>query len=70
MEHVALGGKLDHSKISSWTRLMLWIGSLMNPDPEASNEERHGFDHIDKESIAPIVERIRLLEASEVPVAQ
>lgn len=59
MKHVALGGRLDHSKVGWSVRLMLWIGSLINPDPSASKEERFGFDHVDKDSIEPIVEWVR-----------
>jgi len=68
MEHVALSGKLDHSKVSLWIRLMLLIGSLINPDPKASKDERYGFDHVDKDSIGPIIELVRQLEHNEVPV--
>ena len=68
MEHVALGGRLDHSKVNWLIRLSLWIGSLINPDPEASKEERYGFDHVDKDSIGPILELISQLEHSAMPV--
>ncbi|MBT8300127.1 MAG: flavodoxin domain-containing protein [Maribacter sp.] len=66
MVHVALGGRLDHSKVSWWVRLMLWIGSLINPDPEASREERYGFDHVDKESIEPIIKLVKQFEPNEM----
>ena len=68
MEHVGLHGRLDHSKVSWWIRLMLWFGSLINPDPEASKEERYGFDHVDKESIEPILRLIEQLQTKEVSV--
>lgn len=68
MEHMVLGGRLDHSKISWWIRLMLWMGSLINPDPEARKEERFGFDHVDKDSITPIIEMVRQFEHKEVLV--
>ena len=61
MEHVALRGKLDHSKVSWWIKLVLWIGSLFNPSPKASKDERYGFDYMEKSSIEPIV---RLVEQS------
>ena len=67
MEHIALGGKLDHTKISWLLRKILWMGSLFNPDPQASKEEREGFDHMDKASIKPIVKIIQQhLAAQEV----
>ncbi|MGB5665900.1 MAG: flavodoxin domain-containing protein [Maribacter sp.] len=68
LEHVALRGMLDHSKLPWWLRTILWIGSLINPDPEASKEERHGFDHVDKESIEPILRLIEQLQTNEVSV--
>jgi len=68
MEHVALGGRLDHSKVSWWIRLMLLIGSLINPDPAASKEERYGFDHVDKDSIEPIAKLVKQFQTSEVSV--
>lgn len=64
IEHVALRGRLDHSKVSWWVRQILWMGSLFNPDPEASRDERYGFDYVHKESIQPIVERVRQFENS------
>ncbi|MER3318259.1 MAG: flavodoxin domain-containing protein [Allomuricauda sp.] len=67
MEHVALRGRLDHSKVSWWVRLLLLIGSLINPDPKASKEERNGFDYVDKESIEPILKLVRKSKHREVP---
>ena len=68
MEHVGLPGRLDHSKVSWWVRSILWMGSLFNPDPEASKEERYGFDHVDRESIEPIIKLVNQFKHSEVPV--
>jgi menaquinone-dependent protoporphyrinogen IX oxidase len=65
MEHVALRGRLDHSKVSWWVRLLLWIGSLINPDPEASKDERYGFDYMDKSSIKPIIKLVEQFQLSE-----
>jgi len=64
MEHVALRGRLDHTKVSWWVRQMLWIGSLFNPDSEARKDERQGFDYVDKESIGPI---LKLVEQYKQP---
>ncbi len=69
MAHVALRGRLDHSKVSWWVRMMLWIGSLFNPDPDARKDERHGFDYVDRDSIAPIINLVRQFKQPEVPVA-
>ncbi len=69
MEHVALAGRLDHSKVNWMIRLSLWIGSLINPDPEASKEERYGFDHVNKDSIEPIIKLVRQFKHNEVPVS-
>ncbi len=55
MEHIALRGRLDHSKVSWWVRQMLWMGSIFNPDPDARKYERQGFDYVEKESIEPII---------------
>jgi hypothetical protein len=49
---------------------MLWIGSLINPDPEARKDERYGFDYVDKESIEPILEMVGQFKRSEVSVEQ
>jgi len=66
MEHVGLHGRLDHSKLSWWLRKILWIGSLINPDPDARKDERHGFDYVNKESIEPIIKLVRQFELNEV----
>ena len=63
VEHVALRGKLDHTKVSWWVRAILWVGSLFNPDPEGSRDERYGFDYMDKSSIEPIVRRVEQLQS-------
>lgn len=68
IEHVALRGRLDHSKLSWWLRQILLIGSLINRDPEASKDERHGFDYVDKESIKPILKLVKQYKQSEEPV--
>ena len=56
LEHVALRGRLDHADVSWWLRVLLKIGSLANPDPQAKQEERHGFDYMDRASVEPILE--------------
>ncbi len=68
MEHVALRGRLDHSKLSRRLRLVLWMASLVNPDPQASKDERHGFDYMERGSIEPIVKMVERSKHSEVPV--
>ena len=68
MEHVALRGRLDHSKVSWWVKQMLWIGSLFNPDPEARKDERYGFDYVDKDSIEPILDLVRQFTQQEALV--
>lgn len=68
LEHVALRGKLDHTKVSWQVRVMLWIGSLFNSNPEASKDERYGFDYVDKESITPILELVSEYRHSDVTV--
>lgn len=65
LEHVALGGRLDHSKVNWLIRLSLRIGSLINHDPKASKEERYGFGHMDKESIEPIVKLVEQFKSRE-----
>ena len=69
MKHVALRGRLDHSKVSWWVRMMLWMGSLFNPDPDARKDERRGFDYVNKGSIKPIVNMVRQIKQPEVAVA-
>jgi len=67
IEHVALTGRLDHSKLSWWLRQILWVGSLINPDPQARKDERGGFDYVEKASIEPILRLVEQFQQSEVP---
>ena len=62
IKHVGLRGRLDHSKVSWWIRVSLWIGSLINSDPEGRKDERYGFDYMNKDSIEPILERVRQIK--------
>jgi hypothetical protein len=55
MEHVALRGRLNHAEVSWWTRLILKMGALVNPDPEARRDELEGFDYVKKSNIDPVV---------------
>ena len=66
IHHFALRGKLDHSKVSWWVKFMLWMGALFNPNPEASKDERYGFDYMDQSSIDPIVILIKSLQSSKM----
>lgn len=68
VKHIALRGKLDHSKVNWWLRLILKIGSLFNPSRAARKDERYGFDYMDKSSIKPIVKLIEQFQESEETV--
>ena len=69
MEHVALRGRLDHSKVSWIIRAILWVGSLFNSDPDGSKDERYGFDYMEKESIKPILRLVEQFKHREVSVS-
>ncbi len=66
MKHIALRGKLDHSKVSWWVKIMLWIASIFNTDRAASKDERYGFNYMDRSSIEPIVKLVEQFQTSEV----
>lgn len=70
IKHVALRGKLDHTKVSWWVRKILWMGSLINRDPKAKKDERYGFDYMDKDSIKPILELIDQFKQPQEAVLQ
>jgi menaquinone-dependent protoporphyrinogen IX oxidase len=61
-DHVALRGRQNPKELSRFDRIMLIIGGLKNPDRQAAQEEMHGFDFMDKASIAPVVGKIRELQ--------
>jgi len=61
--HVALFGRQDPKELNRFDRTMLIIAGLVNRDRKAAKDEMHGFDLMDKNSIQPIVERIRGLQA-------
>ena len=44
------------------------IGALINPDYQASKEERIGFDYVDKAGIEPILNGIKELQKKAVSV--
>ena len=62
-EHFALRGRQNPRELNLYDRVMLQIGGLMNRDPQARRDEMKGFDYMDKSSIAPVVDRIRALQA-------
>jgi len=65
MQHVALRGRLDLSKMSWWVRLILRIGAWKSDDPEAKKLELGGFDFMDKSSVKPIQVMVERLQASK-----
>lgn len=56
MKHVALRGRLNHAELRWWVRLILKMGALVNPDPEAQREELEGFDYVKKSNIDPVLQ--------------
>ena len=57
-DHVALQGRLRHEDVSWWLKIILKIGALRTKDAEASKDEMHGFDYMDKSSTQPILELV------------
>lgn len=68
MNHVALLGRQNSKELTLYERLMLNIGTMMNPDPVARKEELKGFEYMDKSSIEPIVKLAKLFQQKQVPV--
>ena len=66
IEHFSLRGRLDHSKVAWPIRLSLKIGAFFNRDPDASKDERYGFDYVDRNTIDPIVARINEIQTNAV----
>ncbi len=65
MEHVALRGRMDPKKLNWSLRQIMRIGALLNPDPQASKEERGGFDYVDKSSIEPILNLVERFQPNK-----
>jgi len=68
--HVALRGRMDPGSMPWWTRLILRIGAMMNKDPQSRKDELEGFDYMERETIAPIVERIKNWQVKSAPPAK
>ena len=66
MHHVVLRGRQNPKELRWWDRLMLIIGSMKNPDPVASKEEREGFDFMDQSSIRPIIELVQQIQSQGI----
>ena len=62
IQHIALLGRQNPKELSFYDRMMLIIGSWLNPDPKASKEELEGFDFMDKSSIEPVLDLIGQFE--------
>ncbi|MEN8125413.1 MAG: flavodoxin domain-containing protein [Bacteroidota bacterium] len=65
MKHIALRGRMNPMELSWGLRQIMRIGALINPDPQASKEERRGFDYMDKSSIKPILKLVQQFQLSE-----
>ena len=66
MHHVALWGRQDPKDLTIYDRTMLIIDGLKNPDRRVGRQELKGFDFMDQESIAPVVEMVRGLQRRDV----
>ena len=65
MKHVALKGRQIPAELTLFDRTMLKIAASQNKDPQASKEEREGFDYMDKSSIEPIVKMVKQFQLNE-----
>ncbi len=68
--HVALRGRQIPGELTWYDRAMLIIAAWKNPDPVASEEELKGFDYMNKNSIAPVVELANEYSLQESNAAQ
>lgn len=66
MKHVTLGGRQHPKELNWFDWIMLKIAGLTNPDREAGRDEMHGFDYMDKASIAPILDLVEEFQMAEV----
>ncbi len=66
MFHVALRGRQIPSELTFFDRMMLQISGHFNKDDGARQEELHGFDYMDKNSIQPILAKIKELESTSI----
>ena len=55
----ALPGRIDRASLSWFDRLMLDWDARRNPDPAEAQQERDGFDGVDRAAIAPVVAAVR-----------
>jgi len=65
MKHVALLGRQKPEELNWFDRPMLQIASLIQSDPQASKDERYGFDYMDKSSIEPILKLVEQFQSIE-----
>ncbi len=65
LQPVALRGRQIPEDLTLVDRAMLLIAGLKNPDRQAAREEMQGFDYMDKASIAPIIDWVEEVRASD-----
>lgn len=64
MHHFALRGRQIRKELTWYDWTMLTIAGLKNQDRQAAREERQGFDYMDRDSIQPVVDLIKELQAA------
>ncbi|MCK8462417.1 flavodoxin domain-containing protein [Aliiroseovarius sp. S1339] len=64
MHHVALRGRQNRQRLTWYDWFMLTIAGLLNRDRQAAREEVQGFDYMDRDSIQPVVDLIKELQAA------
>ncbi|MCA8987943.1 MAG: hypothetical protein KDA78_09900 [Planctomycetaceae bacterium] len=57
--HHVLGGRLDLSQFNWFMRVFMFIGAYTKPTKEKRRDMLEGFDRIDRDGIAPVVEWAR-----------
>ncbi len=65
MHHFALRGRQIRKDLTWYDWTMLTVAGLTNPDRQAAREERQGFDYMDRNSIQPVVDLIKDLQAAD-----
>ncbi len=68
-KHFGLRGRQIPAELTWYDRAMLVIAAWKNPDPVASEEELNGFDYMDRDSIAPIVQLAAAYKKYATPAA-
>lgn len=69
IKYFPLSGACSYKDLTFLHKIMSFIGSLLQKDPQKKHEMRHGFNRVKRENINPILDYIKTLLMENIAIS-